>query len=121
MFGLGNKQYEHFCAVGKRMHRALAALGATALVQRGEGDDDDDIEADFEAWRTELYAALDKATVLAKAEVRGLRPCYLGFRLVCALKVWCKTRAAHRGALHSAGLPRCVGAVCTARHGLAQA
>ena len=71
VFGLGNKQYEHFCAVGKRMHRALAALGATPLVQRGEGDDDDDIEADFEAWRTELYASLDKATVMAKAEVRS--------------------------------------------------
>ena len=87
VFGLGNKQYEHFCAVGKRMHRALAALGATALVQRGEGDDDDDIEADFEAWRTELYAALDKATVLAKAVVRRRRLCYLWSRLVCALRV----------------------------------
>jgi len=69
VFGLGNKQYEHFCAVGKRMHRALASLGATALVPKGEGNDDDDIEADFELWRTELYQALDKATVLAKSEV----------------------------------------------------
>ena len=96
MFGLGNKQYEHFCAVGKRMHRALAALGATALVQRGEGDDDDDIEADFEAWRTELYAALDKATVLAKAEVRGRMPFHLCFRLACVLKAWCGTRCPWR-------------------------
>ena len=74
VFGLGNKQYEHFCAVGKRMHRALAALGATPLVNRGEGDDDDDIEADFEAWRTDLYQALDKATVMAKADVRSQQP-----------------------------------------------
>ena len=69
VFGLGNKQYEHFCAVGKRMHRALASLGAAPLVRKGEGDDDDDIEADFELWRTELYQALDKATVLAKSLV----------------------------------------------------
>ena len=76
VFGLGNKQYEHFCAVGKRMHRALASLGATALVPKGEGNDDDDIEADFELWRTELYQALDKATVLAKSQARaeGARP-----------------------------------------------
>ncbi len=76
VFGLGNKQYEHFCAVGKRMYRALASLGATALVPKGEGNDDDDIEADFELWRTELYQALDKATVLAKSQARaeGARP-----------------------------------------------
>ncbi|CAL8469233.1 g8774 [Coccomyxa elongata] len=67
VFGLGNKQYEHFCAVGKRVHKALVNLGANALVHRGDGDDDEDIEADFESWRTELYAALDKSDVLAKS------------------------------------------------------
>jgi NADPH-ferrihemoprotein reductase len=69
VFGLGNKQYEHFCAVGKRVYKALCNLGATPLVRRGDGDDDEDIEADFEAWRTELYAALDKSDVLAKSVV----------------------------------------------------
>ena len=71
VFGLGNKQYEHFCAVGKRIHKALASLGGHAIVRRGDGDDDEDIEADFESWRTELYAALDKADVLAKNAVRS--------------------------------------------------
>jgi len=66
VFGLGNKQYEHFCAVGKRVHKALGALGGKALVRRGDGDDDEDIEADFESWRTELYAGLDKSDVLVK-------------------------------------------------------
>jgi sulfite reductase alpha subunit-like flavoprotein len=70
VFGLGNKQYEHFCAVGKRVHKALANLGAHPLVRRGDGDDDEDIEADFESWRTELYATLDKSDVLAKSTVR---------------------------------------------------
>lgn len=66
VFGLGNKQYEHFCAVGKRVHKALGALGGKALVRRGDGDDDEDIEADFESWRTELYTGLDKSDVLVK-------------------------------------------------------
>jgi sulfite reductase alpha subunit-like flavoprotein len=71
VFGLGNKQYEHFCAVGKRVHKALCALGAAAVVPRGDGDDDEDIEADFDAWRTQLYAALDKSELLAKSSVRA--------------------------------------------------
>ena len=75
MFGLGNKQYEHFCAVGKRVHKALGALGAKALVRRGDGDDDEDIEADFESWRTELYASLDKSDVLVKSTVSAHPPC----------------------------------------------
>ena len=70
MFGLGNKQYEHFCAVGKRVHKALCALGGSALVRRGDGDDDEDIEADFDAWRTGLYAARNTMDLLAKATVR---------------------------------------------------
>ncbi len=69
VFGLGNKQYEHFCAVGKRVHKALGALGGKALVRRGDGDDDEDIEADFESWRTELYSGLDKSDVLVKSTV----------------------------------------------------
>lgn len=79
MFGLGNKQYEHFCAVGKRVHKALANLGAQPLVRRGDGDDDEDIEADFESWRTELYTALDKSDVLAKKSVCSCRFCLLRF------------------------------------------
>lgn len=43
VFGLGNKQYEHFNAVGKRMHKNMEALGATPVCARGDGDDDDNI------------------------------------------------------------------------------
>ena len=35
VFGLGNKQYEHFAAVGKRVNKALVSLGATAVCRRG--------------------------------------------------------------------------------------
>ncbi|KAK9811910.1 hypothetical protein WJX72_012296 [[Myrmecia] bisecta] len=70
VFGLGNKQYEHFCAVGKRVHKALTQLGATPVVRRGDGDDDEDIEADFELWRTDLYASLDKSALVSNQEGR---------------------------------------------------
>jgi hypothetical protein len=43
VFGLGNKQYEHFNAVGKRMQKNMQALGATPICPRGDGDDDDNI------------------------------------------------------------------------------
>ena len=71
MFGLGNKQYEHFAAVGKQVHKALKQVGASAVVRRGDGDDDEDIDADFEGWRTDLYNALDASDVLAKSKVGG--------------------------------------------------
>lgn len=66
IFGLGNKQYEHFCAVGKRVYDAMTTLGATAVVERGEGDDDEDIDADFDSWKEKLLVALDTNSVLCK-------------------------------------------------------
>ena len=68
VFGLGNKQYEHFCAVGKRVHRAMTSLGATPVVRRGDGDDDDDIEGDFDGWKSELLAALAGSPLLGFKE-----------------------------------------------------
>ena len=65
VFGLGNKQYEHFAAVGKRVHDALLALGASAVVRRGDGDDDADIDEDFELWRADLIKALDDSPLVA--------------------------------------------------------
>lgn len=45
--------------VGKRVHKALAALGAVPVVPRGDGDDDEDIDEDFDTWQGQLIAALD--------------------------------------------------------------
>ena len=73
MFGLGNKQYEHFAAVGKRLQKALAALGATPVCRRGDGDDDDDIDADFEAWQADLLTALDKSPLVPAPKVHRPR------------------------------------------------
>lgn len=74
VFGLGNKQYEHFCAVGHKVHAAMEQLGAQPVVRRGDGDDDVDIDADFESWRTELYTSLDGSSLLDKREV-----CYVAY------------------------------------------
>ena len=68
VFGLGNRQYEHFCAVGSKAQKAMLALGATAVVANGEGDDDDDIEGDFDDWRAVLYESLDKSLLVNKAK-----------------------------------------------------
>ena len=73
VFGLGNKQYEHFCAVGHKVHAAMQQLGAAPVVRRGDGDDDVDIDADFESWRTELYVSLDKSALIQQKEVIALR------------------------------------------------
>ncbi|KAF6251355.1 NADPH-cytochrome P450 reductase [Scenedesmus sp. NREL 46B-D3] len=71
VFGLGNKQYEHFNAVGKKMHTNMEALGATPVCSRGDGDDDDSIDDDFEKWCTELFAALDAQPELLGAAAVG--------------------------------------------------
>ena len=70
VFGLGNKQYEHFCEVGKRVHQALEQWGGRPVAPVGVGDDDEDIDADFETWRTKLYDALDKSSLLSNSKVR---------------------------------------------------
>ena len=57
-FGLGNRQYEHFNSMGKWADARLAELGGKRLVELGLGDDDADIEADFEAWRAALWKQL---------------------------------------------------------------
>jgi len=81
VFGLGNKQYEHFCAVGLKVHAAMEQLGAQPVVRRGDGDDDVDIDADFESWRTELYSALDASSLVDQKEVQVSVAPALGFSI----------------------------------------
>ena len=60
IFGLGNRTYEHFCAMGRLIDEKLAGFGATRVGPRGEGDDDKSMEEDYLAWKDEMWDSLQK-------------------------------------------------------------
>ena len=58
VFGLGNKQYEHYNFMGRTIDTGMEKLGAQRMFEYGEGDDDDQLEEDFEQWREKMWMAL---------------------------------------------------------------
>lgn len=64
------RQYVNFNSVGKAIDKQLERLGATRVYARGEGDDDQNIEEDFEQWQENgLWPALLKA--LGRGDCQG--------------------------------------------------
>ncbi|KAJ2399517.1 NAPDH-dependent diflavin reductase [Coemansia sp. RSA 2559] len=60
VFGLGDSSYAKFNYAAKRLHRRLAQLGATAVIDRGDGDDQHYLGLDgaLDPWLDALWAAL---------------------------------------------------------------
>jgi len=62
VMGLGNRQYVNFNSCAKIADKEMERLGAVRIYDRGEGDDDQNIEEDFEQWRCGgLWPALRSA------------------------------------------------------------
>lgn len=58
VFGLGNRQYEHYNSVGRLVDEKMALYGAKRVFNYGEGDDDASLDEDFEDWKENLWKAL---------------------------------------------------------------
>ncbi|GAA6017924.1 hypothetical protein JCM8202_006200 [Rhodotorula sphaerocarpa] len=61
VFALGDSSYGKYNWVGKKLSRRLDALGAHAVIERGEGDDQNEwgVESTFPGWLDELMRAID--------------------------------------------------------------
>lgn len=57
MFGLGNKTYEHYNAIARKVDNDLQAMGAQRIGERGEGDDDRSMEEDYLEWKDAMWEA----------------------------------------------------------------
>ncbi|XP_063060939.1 P450 (cytochrome) oxidoreductase b isoform X1 [Engraulis encrasicolus] len=58
VFGLGNKTYEHYNAMGKYVDKRLEELGGKRVFDLGMGDDDANLEEDFVSWREQFWPAI---------------------------------------------------------------
>jgi len=72
VFGLGNRQYEHFNAMGKFFDSSLEQVGASRILPIGIGDDDRDLEGDFEAWKDNVLWPSLKKEYVKDAVVKNL-------------------------------------------------
>jgi len=61
VFGLGNKTYEHYNLIARKLDTALTAMGGIRVGERGEGDDDKSMEEDYLEWKDSMWNAFSVA------------------------------------------------------------
>ena len=61
LLGLGDTNYNQFCAAPRAIHRRLQELGAHCLLPPAWADDGTGLEAVVEPWLDQLWLALDRA------------------------------------------------------------
>ncbi|KAL5482608.1 hypothetical protein ACEPAI_9202 [Sanghuangporus weigelae] len=61
IFGLGNRTYEHYNAIARKMDASLSEMGAVCIGERGEGDDDKSMEEDYLEWKDGMWEAFAQA------------------------------------------------------------
>lgn len=58
VFGLGDRQYEHYNSMGRTFQRRFEELGASCACPYGEGDNSEDLEEDFEKWSKTFWPSV---------------------------------------------------------------
>jgi len=61
VFGLGDRQYKHFCQMGVDIDEKLEELGAERIVGLGSGDAGQNLEEEFDQWRNDLWPCVGGA------------------------------------------------------------
>lgn len=72
VFGLGNSQYEHFNRMGKTTDAEVERLGATRVVDYSQGDDDGNLEEDFDNWKSTMWPVLTDRYLPLTADMPGV-------------------------------------------------
>lgn len=80
VFALGNRQYEHFCNVGKNVHKKMAKHGGTPLFECGTGDDDGSLDDDFAEWKAQFWEKTKKHFQMENA-VEKIEPVKVPFKV----------------------------------------
>lgn len=84
-FGLGDSSYPRYNWAIRKIHNRLLQLGATQLIDRGEGDEQDSegIDSTFDQWVRIFIAQMkDELTLTTELPLQELLPPRYGFELL---------------------------------------